>query len=75
MLLGPGAISSTIVLYREHLCQSRRNCGAIPLLRLGVEGDGKKQRCQRGSEFRCAPAVVAFVGKLVAEVAPDHHAA
>jgi len=44
MLVGPGAISSTIVLYREHLCQSRRNCGAIPLLKLGVEGGGKKQR-------------------------------
>ena len=41
-----------------------------PLLRLGVEGGGKlKQRCQRGSEFRCAPAVAAFVGKLVAKVA------
>jgi hypothetical protein len=45
-----------------------------PLLRLGVEGDGKKQRCHRGSEFRCAPAVAAFVGRLVPEVAPDHHA-
>jgi hypothetical protein len=41
-----------------------------PLLRLGVEGGGKlKQRCQRSSEFRCAPAIAAFVGKLVAEVA------
>jgi hypothetical protein len=37
-----------------------------PLLRLGVEGNGKlKQKCQRGSEFRCAPAVPAFVGRLV----------
>jgi hypothetical protein len=37
-----------------------------PLLKLGVEGGAKlKQRCQRSSEFRCAPAV----GKLVAEVA------
>jgi hypothetical protein len=41
-----------------------------PLLRLGVEGGGKlKQRCQRSSEFRCVPAIAAFVGKLVAEVA------
>jgi hypothetical protein len=70
MLVAPGAIFSTTVLYREHLCLSRCNCGAIPLLRLGVEGDGKlKQRCQRGSEFKCAPDVAAFVGKLVAEVA------
>src|SRR5580692_558226 len=51
MLLGPGAISSTSVLFREHLCPSRRNCGAIPLLRLGVEADGKKQKCHRGSEI------------------------
>jgi hypothetical protein len=37
-----------------------------PLLRLGVEGNGKlKQKCQRGSEFRCAPAIPAFVGRLV----------
>lgn len=50
MLVGPGAISSTIVLYREHLCLSQRNCGAIPLLKLGVEGGGKKEG-QRGSEF------------------------
>jgi len=40
---------------------------------LGVEQHGKKQRCEQGSEFRCVPAVAAFAGKLVAEVAPDHH--
>jgi hypothetical protein len=70
MLLAPGAISSTTVFNREQLCLSPCNCGAIHLPRLGVEGHGKlKQRCQRGSEFRCAPTVPAFVGKLVAKVA------
>jgi hypothetical protein len=26
-----------------------------PSLRHGVEGDDMKQRCQRASDFRCAP--------------------
>ena len=74
MLLRPGAISSTTVLYVSTYARAAQLWG-YPLLMLGLDGDAKKQRCQRGSEFRCAPAVAALVGKLVAEVAPDHHAA
>jgi hypothetical protein len=51
----------------------RRNCGAIPCSCSVSKGTEKNKRCQRGSEFRCVPAVAAFAGKLVAEVAPDHH--
>ena len=61
MLLAPGAICST---YAEPA-----QLPAYPLLRLGVEGDGELRQCQRSSELRCGPAAVAFVGKLVAEVA------
>ena len=62
MLLAPGAICST---YRP----SRRNCRPIPCSGSVLKGTASSDRCQRSSELRCAPAVVAFVGKLVAEVA------
>jgi hypothetical protein len=75
---GLGAISTNSKSRRAVTCSTYARAAQLwgyPLLMLGLDGDGKKQRCQRGSEFRCAPAVAALVGKLVAEVAPDHHAA